>query len=104
MIGLIRLAISSIGDAMVRKGQPGIQSLVDQVVIGAAMEGIRAGLHRVVEISAGSLSVFRREVAGLNREFLDGVHTALAVLLSDPRDVARRLPGSDADFMRLPRP
>ena len=65
------------------------------------MERVGAGFHRVVEISAGSLSVFRGEVAGLNGDFLNGVHATLAVLLCNLPDVAGRVLSFDANAFAI---
>src|SRR5215831_9290594 len=54
-----------------------IERLVDQVVIHGSVDLIGSRLHRVVEETAPNLSVFRREVACLDRDFLDGIHTRL---------------------------
>ena len=52
--------------ACIGKGKTGIESFVHQVVVAAAVELIAAGLHREIEVTAADLSVFRREVAGLD--------------------------------------
>ena len=65
------------------------------------MERVGAGFHRVVEISAGRLSVFRSEVAGLNGDFLNGFHATLAVLLCNFPDVAGRVLSFNADVFAI---
>ena len=52
---------------------PGIEGLVHEIVVPNAMELIGAGLHRVVEHAAARLSVLCGVVAGLYRDFLDGL-------------------------------
>ena len=84
-------AVGAVLGASVGKGQTGVQSFIHKIVVAAAMELVGAGFHRVVEISAGRLPVFRIEVAGLNGDFLNGVHATLAVLLRNLPDVAGRV-------------
>src|SRR5207248_2538099 len=48
---------------------------------GAAMKIVRAGLHDVIEKAAADLSVFRREVARQNGDFLKGIHAWLNLRL-----------------------
>src|SRR6516165_3902303 len=79
-VKLARLLRVSCDEGGIRKGQTGIEGFVDQVNVTAAVELVGAGLHGVVEIPASGLAIFRREVAGLNRNLLDGVHAALADL------------------------
>src|SRR5690242_1710970 len=68
------------------------------------MELIGAGLHGEVEVSAAYLSVFRREVAGLNRDLLDRVHAAgLAVLLDDLPDGSGGILAVDVDGFAVAR-
>src|SRR5438093_10429128 len=59
----------------------GVERIVCGVIIGAAMKIVRAGLHDVIEKAAADLSVFRREVARQNGDFLKGIHAWLNLRL-----------------------
>src|SRR5205823_3748331 len=65
----------------VRKWRTGIQRLVDEIVIDSAMELIRTRPHRVIEIAAAGLAELGGIIAGLNGNFLDGLHTCLDALV-----------------------
>ena len=62
-------------------GEAGIQSFVHEIVVAASVELVAAGFHGVVEVTAARLTIFRGEVAGLNRDLLDGVHARLVDLV-----------------------
>ena len=55
------------------KGKPAFKASFCKVVEGAAVILVGARLHRVVEVAAARLPVFGREIAGLDRDFLDRV-------------------------------
>src|SRR5205807_4994988 len=55
----------------------GVERLIYEVVVAAAVKPVGAGLHRVVEKAAADLAVFRGEVAGLHSDFLDGIDARL---------------------------
>ena len=68
----------------VREGGARAKSLVHDVIVCAPMELIRAGLHRVVEVPASSLSVLGGIIARLDCHLLDRVNARLIDLILLP--------------------
>ena len=66
------------------------------------MEGVGAGLHGGVEEAAGHLAVFRREVTGLDRQFLNRVDAGLGLGLRVDQVVGGVL-AFDAQRLRIAR-
>ena len=57
--------------------QARVQSRVLEIVVRGAVVLVGARLHGVVDVSAAHLPILSREIAGLDRHFLNGVHTLL---------------------------
>src|SRR5262245_5805951 len=64
---------------VVGKRPAGIERFVDEIVVNAAMKLIGARSHRDVEQTTARLSIFSREVAGLNRDLLNGFDALLCL-------------------------
>ena len=77
-----------------------VQSLVHKVIEYCPMELIRAGLHGVIEIAATSLTKLRGIIAGLNGDFLDGIHARLNALIDLPVHAVGGILAFDANGMR----
>ena len=58
----------------------GVEDFVDEIVVGAAVIRVGPGPHRDVEQATAHLSVFGREVTGLNRGLLDRIDARLGLL------------------------
>src|SRR5262245_531462 len=56
-----------------------VERFIHQVFISGPVELIRARLHRDIEHTAAGLAIFGREIARLNRDFLDCVNARLAL-------------------------
>src|SRR5262249_39794134 len=86
--------------AAIGKWRAGIERFVDEVIKHRAVEVVRSGLHRVVEVAAACLSVLRVVVSGLDRDFLHGVDAGLVLLILLPPDAVGRILSLNADRMR----
>src|SRR5437016_553034 len=78
--------LQAVGFTGVGERRSGVESLVHELIEGASMECIAAGFHGVVEVPAARLSILRREIRSLDRDFLDGLNTYLTVLIRLPPD------------------
>src|SRR5262245_35024285 len=64
------------------------------------MERVRSGLHRVVEVTAAGLAVFRIIIAGLDGDFLQRVNAGLTALIELPPHAVCRILPLNADSLR----
>src|SRR5215831_2302745 len=95
--------LQAIGETSIGERRAGIQDLIHKIAVGATVELVRAGLHGVVEIAATCLSVFGREVTGLNCDFLNRVGADLIVLILLTPNTVRRVLTLDPNGLRTGR-
>ena len=69
-----------------------IQKFIHQIIVCAAVELVRTGFHRVVEIAAARLSVLGGIIARLNGNLLDRIDPGLShLVLLTPHTIGRVL-------------
>jgi hypothetical protein len=95
---LKRIRGSGVGERRSR-----VQGFIVKVIIRGSVELIGAGPHRIVKIPAAGLAVFCGKIAGLDRDFLDGVNARLHILVLLPPKAVCRILAFDADGLRAGR-
>src|SRR5262249_51186314 len=70
-------AAQQMSASIIGKGLTRVKSFVDKIVVNAAMELVRPRPHRHVKQTTPRLTEFSREVAGLNRNLLNGLYALL---------------------------
>ena len=70
---------SAIGQTRVGERRSGVEDFVDEIIVDRAVKLVGAGLDIDVEQSAADRAIFRREIAGLDGDFLDCIYAWLSL-------------------------